>query len=228
MSIKINLHGHFKEKVSETIEMEANTIADILQQLTIKYPQLKAPLHIGRWPIKIKDYETKESFYLPLYTKEVDIYPLFKTAKDSWVSIGIGVALVAVGGFAAAAYSAAAASAAAASASSGMAMGALGGSALSASAFMSTGTMLTGLAANMAIGLGTSLIIGGVMQMLSPSPKVSANASDPEASKYLGAPGNTTALGTYIPIGYGKFKVSGHYISFNISTTEFAYKGVEG
>lgn len=223
MSIKVNLHGHFKEKVSETIEMEANTIADILQQLTIKYPQLKAPLHIGRWPIKIKDYETKESFYLPLYTKEVDIYPLFKTAKDSWVSIGIGVALVVVGGFAAAAYSASAASAAAASAKAASL-----GYSISASSFMSTGTMLTGLAGNMAIGLGTSLIIGGVMQMLSPSPKVSANASDPEASKYLGAPGNTTALGTYIPIGYGKFKVSGHYISFNISTTEFAYKGVEG
>lgn len=223
MLIKVNLHGHFKEKVSETIEMEANTIADILQQLTIKYPQLKAPLHVGRWPIKIKDYETKESFYLPLYTKEVDIYPLFKTAKDSWLSIGIGVGLVVLGGFAAAAYSASAASAAAASAKAASL-----GYSISASSFMSSGTMLTGLAANMAIGLGTSLIIGGVMQMLSPSPKVSANASDPEASKYLGAPGNTTALGTYIPIGYGKFKVSGHYISFNISTTEFAYKGVEG
>lgn len=227
MLTKVNLHGHLKEKVSEDITLEATNIADILMQLTLKYPQLKAPLHIGRWPIKIKEYETKESFYLPLFTKEVDIYPLFNPNKSSWLSIGIGVGLVVLGGFAAAAYSAAAASAAAASASSGAAMGALGGSALSASAFMSSGTMLTGLASNLAIGIGTSLIIGGVMQMLSPSPKVSANSGDPEASKYLGAPGNTVALGTYIPIGYGKFKVGGHYISFNISTTEFAYKGVE-
>lgn len=221
MSIKINLHGHLKEKVPEIINLEAGTVIDVLKQLTIKYPQLKAPLHIGRWPVKIKDYDTKESFYLPLYTKELDIYPLFETAKSEWVSIGIGVALVVAGGFAAAAYSAAYAGAAAASAKAA----ALGYS-ISASSFMSSGTMLLGMAANAMIGVGTSLLIGGIMQAISPSPKVTANASDPEASKYLGAPGNTTALGTYIPIGYGKFKVSGHYISFNISTKEFAYKEV--
>lgn len=221
MSIKINLHGHLKEKVPEIINLETDTVIDALKQLTIKYPQLKAPLHIGRWPVKIKDYDTKESFYLPLYTKELDIYPLFETSKSEWVSVGVGVALVAVGGFAAAAYSAAYAGAAAASAKAA----ALGYS-ISASSFMSSGTMLLGMAANLATGIGTSLIIGGIMQALSPSPKVTANPSDPEASKYLGAPGNTTALGTYIPIGYGKFKVSGHYISFNISTTEFAYKEV--
>lgn len=221
MSIKINLHGHLKEKVPEIINLEAGTVIDVLKQLTIKYPQLKAPLHIGRWPVKIKDYDTKESFYLPLYTKELDIYPLFETSKSEWVSIGIGVALVVAGGFAAAAYSAAYASAAAASSNLAAA-----GFSVSASSFMSTGTQLLGLAANAMIGVGTSLLIGGIMQAISPSPKVTANASDPEASKYLGAPGNTTALGTYIPIGYGKFKVSGHYISFNISTKEFAYKEV--
>lgn len=222
MSIKINLHGHLKEKVSEDIFLDASNIMEVLRQLTIKYPNLKAPIHIGRWPIKIKNYETKESFYLPLYTKEVDIYPLFEASKSEWVSIGIGVALVVAGGFAAAAYASAYAAASAAAAKA-----ATLGISVSASSFMSTGTTLMGIAGQLAVGMGTSLIVGGVMQALSPSPRVSANVNDPESSKYLGAPGNTAALGTYIPIGYGMFKVSGHYISYNISTKEFAYKGVE-
>ena len=222
MLVNVNLHGHLKEKVREPIKFEATNIIDVLNQLTIKYPQLKAPLHIGRWPVKILNYETKESFYVPLYTKDIDIYPLFETSKSEWVSIGVGVALVVAGGFAAAAVAAEFAAAAAASAHAASI-----GLSIAPSAFLSAGTIATGMAANLAIGIGTSLIIGGIMQALSPSPKVSANPSDPESSKYLGAPGNTTALGTYIPIGYGKFKVSGHYISYNISTKEFAYKGVE-
>lgn len=223
MSIKVNLHGHLKEKVSEDIYLNASNIVDVLRQITVKYPELKAPVHIGRWPIKIKDYETKESFYLPLYTKEIDIYPLFEASKSEWVSIGIGVALVVAGGFVAAAYASAYASAAAMAAEATAA----GAEGITAASFLTTGAQLANLGAQLAIGIGTSMIISGVMQALSPSPKVTANTSDPEASKYLGAPGNTTSLGTYIPIGYGKYKVSGHYISYNISTKEFAYKGVE-
>ena len=38
-------------------------------------------------------------------------------------------------------------------------------------------------------------------------------------SMYLGAGEQTTAAGTRIPLGYGKYKIAGHYISYNTSST---------
>jgi hypothetical protein len=36
---------------------------------------------------------------------------------------------------------------------------------------------------------------------------------------YLGAGEQTTAAGTRIPLGYGKYKIAGHYVSYNTSST---------
>ena len=66
------------------------------------------------------------------------------------------------------------------------------------------------------VSLGISLALGGIMQLLSPAPK--RDTSNPiEASRYLGAPKNTTAIGTRIPIGYGLHKVSGHFLSYDVN-----------
>lgn len=77
------------------------------------------------------------------------------------------------------------------------------------------------------LSAGISMLLGGLASMLSPSPKRdtgnnSTQASNPEASKYLGAPGNTTTYGTRIPIPYGRNKLFGHYISFDIDATDVA------
>src|ERR1044072_3818727 len=66
------------------------------------------------------------------------------------------------------------------------------------------------------VTMGLGMILGGVSQLLAPTPERSKGKDDPESSKYLGAPKNTTEYGTPIPIGYGEFKCFGHYLSFNI------------
>ncbi len=77
------------------------------------------------------------------------------------------------------------------------------------------------------ISLGASMVIGGVLEMLSPVPKLNANlgfdmspSNDDRRSNYLGAPGNTTKIGTPIPIGYGRFKLSGQFLSYNVNATD--------
>jgi predicted phage tail protein len=62
--------------------------------------------------------------------------------------------------------------------------------------------------------MGIALVLGGLLQLLSASPKAD-DKSDP-LTRYLGAPGNTVKIGTRIPIIYGRHKVFGHYISFDI------------
>lgn len=68
---------------------------------------------------------------------------------------------------------------------------------------------------------GASLVLGGLLQMLSPAPTMDTDAPDnPEASKYLGAPGNTVRIGTRIPILFGRHQAYGHYMSFNIDAKD--------
>lgn len=74
------------------------------------------------------------------------------------------------------------------------------------------------------IMMGLSMVIGGAIQMLSPAPRLDrpdaildgATGQTAEESRYLGAAGNTTASGTRIPLGYGRVKVFGHILSFDV------------
>lgn len=67
--------------------------------------------------------------------------------------------------------------------------------------------------------VGLALVLGGVAQMLSPAPSIDTT-SDPEASKILPTQQNTVKIGTRIPLGYGRHKVYGHYLSFNVQSTD--------
>ena len=70
------------------------------------------------------------------------------------------------------------------------------------------------------IPVGLSLVLGGILELMSPSPKTD---KDPAvSSKFLSNPKNTTKIGTRIPMGYGRFPAYGHYISFGIAAVPSA------
>lgn len=64
---------------------------------------------------------------------------------------------------------------------------------------------------------GGMMILGGVLQLLAPQPKL----TDSEKSRYLNSGKNTVAIGTRIPMIYGRAKAYGHYISFDIDSGNF-------
>lgn len=199
--IKVYFHGYLKKLFPKPIELQAETAYEAIRNISFNYPQFKAPLDIGRYRIRIKDYDSLESLKVPLFTDNLHIYPFFKMGKSSgWVQIAIGVALVALGGVGLAVY----------------------GAGLAASAAAGSGLAAAGLAGlNGLVYAGVGMLVGGVISLLAPQPKLDNDmVSDPSASKYLGAPKNTVAVGTRIPIGYGLFRVYGHYISFNINAVD--------
>lgn len=65
---------------------------------------------------------------------------------------------------------------------------------------------------------GAMMVLGGVMQMLAPQPSLSSNE---ERSRYLGNGRNTVAIGTRIPMIYGRRKAYGQYISFDVDAGAF-------
>lgn len=72
---------------------------------------------------------------------------------------------------------------------------------------------------------GLSFVLGGLLELLNPTPKIDLTGnsqSDPEASKYLGANQNTVKIGTRIPLLYGRYRVYGHYLSFDVDAVDIA------
>lgn len=80
------------------------------------------------------------------------------------------------------------------------------------------GTSLT------AIGAGLSLVMGGILELLTPAPKT-ATADPSVEGRYLGNVKNTTKIGTRIPIGYGRFPIYGQYLSFGVGSIPSADPG---
>lgn len=73
-----------------------------------------------------------------------------------------------------------------------------------------------------AVNLGVALILGGVAQMLAPTPNTPEVQERPEnkPSQVFSGPVNTTAQGHPVPIGYGRLIVGSAVISAGLSTIE--------
>ncbi|MEN7460438.1 tail assembly protein [Pantoea dispersa] len=86
---------------------------------------------------------------------------------------------------------------------------------ISAAAATATTTALT--------GLGISMLLGGVVQMLTPQPKFNVGASsstDNKPNYAFGAPVNTVAMGYPVPVLYGQREIGGAIISAGSYTSD--------
>lgn len=70
------------------------------------------------------------------------------------------------------------------------------------------------------ISTGIGMVVGGLVQMLSPQPQLSATGAQETRSKYLGGFQNTVRIGTTIPLLYGRRRVGGHLLSINIDAKD--------
>jgi len=75
---------------------------------------------------------------------------------------------------------------------------------------------------SMMMKVGAIAALGGIAGLLAPTPETDSQQS--KQSGYLGAPRNTTQIGTRIPILYGEFKVYGHILAYDINALEYNVK----
>lgn len=202
MKVKLYLHGHLKDKVQKDfVEVEATTLIDALRNFELKYRKvLKAPIDIGRWKIRVKGFEDKESWYVPLFMNEIHIYPEFRMGKSqgsgAWIQIGVAVALVASAVI-------------------------LGPASFAVMGFGGLG-VISGSAATWLAFTGVAMMASGLLNLLFTQPTPDTVSTN---SKYLGVAQNTTKSGTRIPFGYGLFKISGQILSYNISSSNIKVYG---
>ncbi|MDR3431038.1 MAG: tail assembly protein [Rouxiella aceris] len=73
------------------------------------------------------------------------------------------------------------------------------------------------------VGIGLSMAIGGVVQMLTPQPSFNVGASsstENKANYAFGAPVNTVAMGYPVPLLYGEREIGGAIISAGIFSSD--------
>lgn len=191
----VHLHGYLRDLVGhKTVEVNAETVKEAIEMLCAVTGKALAPnAREGRRAMQILGFDTKESLTEKTDVEEYHIVPPFAAGKSKFLQIIVGVALVAVSFW-----------------------NPIGGIVL-----FGTGASATTLG-SVLFGIGLSMVLGGVLQLLMPQPKID-NGTNVDNSKYLGAPGNTVRIGTRRPIGFGTYRVYGHFLSYNVSSEEFSY-----
>lgn len=197
--VKIVLHGYLKDLYKDELFLSGHNVSEIINGMCKVTQAFNPAPNKSRHIITVVGYNTEASLYEPINpeVKELHLTPAFHGGKKGgFFQIVVGVVLIA-----AAFYTG--------GATLGLGLGPLG--------MTSAGLGLLG-------NFGLSLLLGGLLSMLSPQPKVSNNGSeaDPEASKYLGATQNTVKIGTRVPIIYGEVKHGGHYLSFDVDAKDVA------
>ncbi len=197
--VKVVLHGHLKDKQPVECYFSGATAAEVINGFCKQTGVLDVPMGEEKHCISVVGFETQEALFspLPANVTELHLVPALIGGKSGgFFRIVIGAVLIA----------------------SVIATGGLTGT---------FGVTLWGstMLSEVMINMGISLILGGLISMLSPAPKIDTTGdseSDPEASKYLGATGNSVRVGTRIPLLYGEFKLYGHYLSFDVDAKDVA------
>jgi Phage-related protein, tail component len=74
------------------------------------------------------------------------------------------------------------------------------------------------------LSAGIAMVAGGVVQMLSPQPKLgkSADSADNQASYVFNGPINTSAQGGCVPVAYGRVRVGSAIISAGMQAQDYS------
>lgn len=194
MKCKIVVHGYLRDLVDDEIVLDAATPAELINgwSKTVKHKLQGLRQHV----VRVVGHERPEQLYSPLQVKEIHLVPAMLGGKrGGFFRILLGAVVVAAG--------------------IALSM-ATGGAGLSLGVLTISPMSL--------IFSGVSMMLGGLLQLMSPAPSSDMagvdRPSDPEASKYLGAPQNTVRIGTRIPLVYGLVRAYGHYISFDVDAVD--------
>jgi predicted phage tail protein len=194
---KIKLYGKLAKFIGHRVlEADVATAAEAVRFLLANWPELEAHMSDQHYRVSIGTYDIDlEELHHPAGAAPISFVPVVAGA-GAVGRIILGVALVALSfvSFGAGAWAGVAGS-------FGTAAGAASGS--------------------VAVGLlGASLIIGGIAQLLTPTPKISQDEADPRKSFSFSGIQNVSRAGVPVPVVYGETLVGSVVISAGIDIVQ--------
>lgn len=198
------LYGALRKKCGvDKVQIRGGSVKELIEALSANFKtKLQPTPESPRLLCKVKDFDTPEKLMEPIPegVDDIHIYPCLTGGGGNgglW-KIVIGALIIATAIFAA------------------PLLGAWG-------VFVSASTGALTTLGTIAVTIGAGMIIGGLMDIMFPQPKIDlTTGANVESSKYLGSTGNTTKIGTPIPIIFGEILHYGQIISFNVDAVDVA------
>ena len=200
---KIKLYGKLAKFIGHRVlEADVATAAEAVRFLLANWPELEAHMSDQHYRVSIGTYDIDlEELHHPAGAAPISFVPVVAGAGAVGRIIA-GIALIAL---------------AIALPGIGLAAGAKGAAVIFGTTFSSI---------SLGIGFaGLSLVLGGVAQLLTPTPKVpqgADNQDDPRKSYSFSGIQNTSRQGVPVPIVYGETIVGSVVISAGIDTVQVA------
>ena len=196
---KIKLYGKLATFIGHRVlEADVASAAEAVRFLLANWPELEAHMNDQHYRVTVGTYDLDlEELHHPAGAAPISFVPVVAGAGATGRIIA-GVLLVAVA----------------------IAFPLIGATA----AQIAAGMTISAVSANIAL-LGVGLIISGVAQLLTPTPKVPQGADkqdDPRKSYSFSGIQNTSRQGTPVPIVYGETLVGSVVISAGIDTVQVA------
>lgn len=197
---KVKLYGDLAEFVGhKEFDVVINTTADAFKFLITNFPKVEAHIAERNYQVLANDFEiTKEHIHSPIGQADLKIVPVIAGAGGAGKFLA-GAAIIGL------------------VMATGGAGAVLGGTGWGWGAANSAAWLAKG-----AVGIGASLMLGGVSQMLFPLPKPKDynNEEDPRISFGFSGVQNVNRAGTSIPLVYGEIVCGSVVISAGIDTDQ--------
>ena len=205
---KIRVYGQLAKFLGQRVfEADVASAAEAVRFLVVNFPQLEKHMADQHYRVSVGKYAlTMDELHDPAGQQEIKVVPVLVGAGGATGKILAGIGLIALafvigpaaGGFL----------------GIGAGLGSAAGAGLVGGAFAS------------AVGfLGITLVLGGVSQLLTPTPRINEpgtaqDNNDPRKSYSFSGIQNTSRQGTPVPIVYGETLVGSVVISAGIDTVQ--------
>lgn len=201
---KIKLYGPLAKFIGKRIlQADVATAAEAVRFLLANWPQLEKHMADQYYRVTVAGEDlpldtNPEQLHYPAGQGEIKIIPVVSGAGAT-ARIIAGIALIAFA----------------------VAFAPVGAGFLGAGLAAGGSAFTLGAAASVAIGaIGLSLAIGGVAQLLTPTPKINKDEGDPRKSFSFSGIQNTTRQGTPVAVVYGETLVGSVVISAGIDIVQ--------
>lgn len=197
--VPVLLLGELGKKYGRKFSLDVKSPAEAVRALVANFPELQQYMADRYYRVIVgKEYTAGDELHNPTGRQIIKIVPVIVGAGGVFGKILLGAALI------------------------GLAF-VTGGASIAASGFLAGG-LTTTFFGGLAVSMGASLILGGVAQLIAPSPKTGAPSESPEnnPSYVFNGPINTTAQGQPVAVGYGRLRVGSAVISAGIVAEQVA------
>ena len=191
---KIKLYGKLAKFIGHRVlEADVATAAEAVRFLVANWPEVERHMADQHYRVSIGTYDlTAEELYDPAGAAPISFVPVVAGAGAT-ARIIAGIAIIALS--------------------------------LGIGAIASAGVVLGGLAGigtvgTIFVGIGVSLVLGGIAELLTPTPKTSTDEGDPRKSFSFSGIQNVSRAGVPVPVVYGETLTGSVVISAGIDIVQ--------